>query len=56
MSNSSNVNEIRKTKIESMIVKSSTVFLKRIVDRRNNFDDDIVESAILELKNRKVIA
>ena len=48
--------QTRKTKIQTIAAKSSTAFLQRIVDRRNNFDDDIVSSVILELKNRKVVA
>jgi len=45
----------RKTKVQAIVTKSGTAFLQRIVDKWNNFDDDIVESAIIELKNRKVI-
>ncbi|MCA9828557.1 MAG: hypothetical protein KC444_09280 [Nitrosopumilus sp.] len=49
-------NNLRNQQIEAIAKKSSSAFLQRIVDRKNNFDDDIVKSAILELKNRKVIA
>ena len=58
MSNSSNIYEMqtRKTKVEAIVAKASTAFLQRIVNKWNNFDDDIVQQAILELKNRKVAA
>jgi len=51
-----NLTQTRKTKVKAVVAKSSTAFLQRIVDRKNNFDDDIVQTAISELKNRKVFA
>jgi len=45
---------LRESEINRIVGKSSDHILQRIVDRCNNFDDDIVKAAIAELKTRNV--